>query len=78
MQKNTLKCTLLARDLDKLTISIETQLGYMVTMYFPSSTIPEEYEIGDEFYLHITEEKPESKNKNSIEDMRQLLYELIN
>lgn len=78
MQKNTLKCTILARDPDKLTVSIETQLGYIVTMYFPSNTIPEEFEIGDEFYLKITEEKPESRNKNSIEDMRQLLYELIN
>jgi len=78
MQKTTLKCVILARDTDKITVSIETQLGYQVTMYFPINTIPEEFSIGDEFYLKISEEKPETRNKNSIEDMRKLLYELIN
>ncbi|KKT01519.1 MAG: hypothetical protein UV80_C0013G0016 [Candidatus Peregrinibacteria bacterium GW2011_GWF2_43_17] len=77
-----LKATILTKDAEKVTTSIQSG-DRQITMYWPLSMIPQTFDIGDNFYIKISG-KPDMReeftngNTKSLDELRELLYELIN
>ncbi len=77
-----LKATILTKDAEKVTTSIQSG-NQQITMYWPLSMIPQVFDIGDNFYIKIsgksdTREEFTNGNTKSLDELRELLYELIN
>jgi len=75
------KGTILKKDADRVATSIQFD-NQQFTMYWPSAMIPSNLDVGSPFYMKISD-KPDAReefsgNGKSLDELRELLYELIN
>lgn len=79
MQTKTLHAAVITKEEDKFLLAIRGENGELTSIHWPAHTLPANLQPGDEFYITLSEEKPQEKeDKPSVEDLQQLLYELIN
>ena len=78
MEKQTLHAAVITKDENNIMLSLKGADGHPISVYWPSR-LTQDLEQGDEFFLTIDPDKPSAKKgRPSEEDLRNLLFELIN
>ena len=77
MKTKTLKAAIITKDENNVMLSIKGADNDLISVYWPTR-VTQDLNPGDEFYITLSEEKPEENQKPAVEDLRALLFELIN